>query len=110
MSVSTIADDSISSVDSCEITKKQTRGRVKIQTKFIQNKTRRYTTFSKRKSGIMKNAYELATLTGIDVMLLVESEIGKEQERKSNYDKVMNIIIFRSCLYLCNSEIKTNHN
>lgn len=33
---------------------KKTRGRVKIQMEYIQNKLRRYTTFSKRKSGIMK--------------------------------------------------------
>lgn len=36
--------------------KKKTRGRVKIEMEFIQNKLRRYTTFSKRKSGIMKKA------------------------------------------------------
>ena len=34
--------------------KKKTRGRVKIEMKFIANKLRRYTTFSKRKTGIMK--------------------------------------------------------
>ena len=34
--------------------KKKTRGRVKIEMKFISNKLRRYTTFSKRKTGIMK--------------------------------------------------------
>ena len=33
---------------------KKTRGRVKIEMKFIDNKLRRYTTFSKRKTGIMK--------------------------------------------------------
>ena len=33
---------------------KKTRGRVKIHMEYIQNKLRRYTTFSKRKSGIMK--------------------------------------------------------
>ena len=34
--------------------KKKTKGRVKIEMKFISNKLRRYTTFSKRKTGIMK--------------------------------------------------------
>ena len=43
---------------------KKTRGRVKVRMEFIKNKLRRYTTFSKRKTGIMKKAYELATLTG----------------------------------------------
>ena len=33
---------------------KKTRGRVKIDMKYIDNKLRRYTTFSKRKTGIMK--------------------------------------------------------
>ena len=80
--------------------KKKTRGRVKIEMKFITNKLRRYTTFSKRKTGIMKKvcihfdtpsqaqslysyvftfffqAYELSTLTGTQVMLLVASETG----------------------------------
>ncbi|VDK78926.1 unnamed protein product [Anisakis simplex] len=43
---------------------------------YIGNKLRRYTTFSKRKTGIMKKAYELSTLTGTQVMLLVASETG----------------------------------
>ncbi|UYV80936.1 SRF, partial [Cordylochernes scorpioides] len=55
---------------------KKTKGRVKIKMEFIDNKLRRYTTFSKRKTGIMKKAYELSTLTGTEVMLLVASETG----------------------------------
>eukprot|EP00117_Sycon_ciliatum_P040121 scpid48174/ scgid29539/ Serum response factor homolog; Protein blistered len=55
---------------------RKTRGRVKIKMEFIENKLRRYTTFSKRKTGIMKKAYELSTLTGTQVMLLVASETG----------------------------------
>lgn len=35
-------------------TAKKTKGRVKIKMEFIDNKLRRYTTFSKRKTGIMK--------------------------------------------------------
>lgn len=38
---------------------KKTRGRVKIEMQYIQNKLRRYTTFSKRKSGIMKKVSPL---------------------------------------------------
>lgn len=37
---------------------KKTRGRVKIKMEFIDNKLRRYTTFSKRKTGIMKKVGE----------------------------------------------------
>jgi len=33
---------------------KKTRGRVRIHMEYIPNKLRRYTTFSKRKSGMMK--------------------------------------------------------
>ncbi|KAG9510715.1 Serum response factor-like protein, partial [Fragariocoptes setiger] len=55
---------------------KKTKGRVRIKVEFIHNKLRRYTTFSKRKTGLMKKAFELATLTGTQVMLLVASETG----------------------------------
>ncbi|SCW03919.1 LAFE_0H01926g1_1 [Lachancea fermentati] len=50
--------------------------RRKIEIKFIQDKTRRHITFSKRKHGIMKKAYELSVLTGTQVLLLVVSETG----------------------------------
>lgn len=38
---------------------KKTKGRVKIKMEFIENKLRRYTTFSKRKTGIMKKVFLL---------------------------------------------------
>ena len=60
----------------CPPAGKKTKGRVKNKIEFIDNKLRRYTTFSKRKTGIMKKAYELSTLTGTQVMLLVASETG----------------------------------
>jgi len=54
----------------------QRRGRRKISIEYISDKSRRQITFSKRKAGIMKKAYELATLTGTQVLLLVASESG----------------------------------
>jgi len=51
-------------------------GRRKINIEFIKDKSRRHITFSKRKAGIMKKAYELSTLTGTQVLLLVASETG----------------------------------
>ncbi|KAI9279134.1 hypothetical protein BY458DRAFT_432185 [Sporodiniella umbellata] len=51
-------------------------GRRKIKIEYIEDKNRRHITFSKRKSGIMKKAYELSTLTGTQVLLLVVSETG----------------------------------
>lgn len=41
---------------------KKTRGRVRIEMQYIQNKLRRYTTFSKRKSGMMKKVASSRTL------------------------------------------------
>lgn len=55
---------------------KQQKERRKIEIKFIQDKSRRHITFSKRKAGIMKKAYELSVLTGTQVLLLVVSETG----------------------------------
>jgi len=54
----------------------ENRERRKIEIKFIQDKSRRHITFSKRKAGIMKKAYELSVLTGTQVLLLVVSETG----------------------------------
>jgi hypothetical protein len=51
-------------------------GRRKIKIEYIQERNRRHITFSKRKAGIMKKAYELSTLTGTQVLLLVASETG----------------------------------
>lgn len=48
----------------------------KIKIEYIGDKSKRNITFSKRKSGIMKKAYELSTLTGTQVLLLVASETG----------------------------------
>ncbi|XP_046810203.1 serum response factor homolog isoform X3 [Lucilia cuprina] len=77
-SVQDIVDESynIQSKKSPPANGKKTKGRVKIKMEYIDNKLRRYTTFSKRKTGIMKKAYELSTLTGTQVMLLVASETG----------------------------------
>merc|ERR1712137_710328 len=57
-------------------TPKKRGGRRKIKIEFIQNKSRRQITFSKRKAGLMKKAYELTTLTGTQALLLVASETG----------------------------------
>uniref|UniRef100_T1PH56 Serum response factor homolog n=1 Tax=Musca domestica TaxID=7370 RepID=T1PH56_MUSDO len=77
--VTEVVDDNYNSLQSKKsppANGKKTKGRVKIKMEYIDNKLRRYTTFSKRKTGIMKKAYELSTLTGTQVMLLVASETG----------------------------------
>ncbi|KAI9305029.1 hypothetical protein BJ944DRAFT_75703 [Cunninghamella echinulata] len=62
--------------DSTETPRKRNSGRRKIKIEYIEDKNRRHITFSKRKAGIMKKAYELSTLTGTQVLLLVVSETG----------------------------------
>lgn len=53
---------------------KKTKGRVKIKMEFIDNKLRRYTTFSKRKTGIMKKvSHSIATLFDHLVIIYVIS-------------------------------------
>ncbi|KAJ7852937.1 SRF-type transcription factor (DNA-binding and dimerization domain)-domain-containing protein, partial [Mycena olivaceomarginata] len=43
---------------------------------FLQDKSKRGITFCKRKAGIMKKAYELSTLTGSQILLIVVAETG----------------------------------
>lgn len=55
--VSDMSEDTYSSLQSKKSPPsngKKTKGRVKIKMEYIENKLRRYTTFSKRKTGIMK--------------------------------------------------------
>lgn len=57
--------------------KKATKtGRKKIRMAYIEGKNKRSVTFSKRKKGIMKKAYELNMLTKSQILLLVASESG----------------------------------
>ncbi|RUS13420.1 hypothetical protein BC937DRAFT_95361 [Endogone sp. FLAS-F59071] len=70
-------DDIDDESDDDETPKPEKRaGRRKIKIEYIDDKSRRHITFSKRKAGIMKKAYELSTLTGTQVLLLVVSETG----------------------------------
>ncbi|KAI5190117.1 hypothetical protein NECID01_0810 [Nematocida sp. AWRm77] len=65
------------SADSDEISSfRANRGRKKIKMEFIKDKSRRGVTFSKRKKGIMKKAYELNVLTKCEILLVVASETG----------------------------------
>ncbi|GAA6018364.1 hypothetical protein JCM10207_000819 [Rhodosporidiobolus poonsookiae] len=51
-------------------------GRKRIAIEYIDDKPRRHVTFTKRKGGLMKKGYELSTLTGTDVLILIVSESG----------------------------------
>ncbi|GJW53902.1 transcription factor, MADS-box [Tanacetum coccineum] len=52
-------------------------GRGKVELKRIEDKTSRQVSFSKRRSGLMKKAYELAELCDVDLALLVFSPRDK---------------------------------
>lgn len=52
-------------------------GRVKVQIKKIENTTNRQVTFSKRRNGLMKKAYELSVLCDVDVALVMFSPSGR---------------------------------
>ncbi|KAL0544474.1 hypothetical protein IC582_019590 [Cucumis melo] len=52
-------------------------GRVKLQIKRIENTTNRQVTFSKRRNGLIKKAYELSILCDIDIALIMFSPSGR---------------------------------
>ncbi|KAJ9170323.1 hypothetical protein P3X46_018439 [Hevea brasiliensis] len=52
-------------------------GRVKLPIKRIENNTNRQVTFSKRRNGLIKKAYELAILCDIDIALIMFSPSGR---------------------------------
>ncbi|PHT29373.1 MADS-box transcription factor 23 [Capsicum baccatum] len=54
-------------------TVKKTQGRRKIAIKPIDNQNSRHVTFSKRRSGLFKKATELCILTGVEIVILVQS-------------------------------------
>ncbi|KAH9297142.1 hypothetical protein KI387_028824, partial [Taxus chinensis] len=55
-------------------------GRGKIEIKRIENSTNRQVTFSKRRSGLLKKAYELSVLCDAEVALVIFSSRGKLYE------------------------------
>ena len=54
-------------------------GRRKIEIEYIEDKIRRHITFSKRKAGISKKAYELSRLTGAQVRVAVRVSFAAGQ-------------------------------
>ena len=58
-------------------------GRGKVQLKRIENKINRQVTFSKRRSGLLKKAFELGVLCDAEVALIVFSPRGRLYEYAS---------------------------
>lgn len=59
-------------------------GRGKVELKRIENQTNRQVTFSKRRSGLFKKAYELSILCDAEVALLLFSPSGKAYQFASH--------------------------
>ncbi|KAK4410759.1 Agamous-like MADS-box protein MADS1 [Sesamum angolense] len=59
-------------------------GRGKVELKRIENPTNRQVTFSKRRSGLLKKAFELSVLCDAEVALLVFSPSGKSYQFSSH--------------------------
>ncbi|KAL8233031.1 hypothetical protein R6Q57_002809 [Mikania cordata] len=58
--------------------------RGKVVLKKIENLTNRQVTFSKRRHGLLKKAYELSVLCDVDVALIIFSQKGKLYEFSSS--------------------------
>nr|XP_018625082.1 MADS-box protein AGL42-like [Nicotiana tomentosiformis]XP_018625083.1 MADS-box protein AGL42-like [Nicotiana tomentosiformis]XP_018625085.1 MADS-box protein AGL42-like [Nicotiana tomentosiformis]XP_033511057.1 MADS-box protein AGL42-like [Nicotiana tomentosiformis]XP_033511058.1 MADS-box protein AGL42-like [Nicotiana tomentosiformis]XP_033511059.1 MADS-box protein AGL42-like [Nicotiana tomentosiformis]XP_033511060.1 MADS-box protein AGL42-like [Nicotiana tomentosiformis] len=58
--------------------------RGKVQMKRIENATSRQVTFSKRRNGIMKKAYELSVLCDAEVAVIIFSQKGRLYEFSSS--------------------------
>ena len=73
-------------------------GRAKISMKLISNEKSRMVTYSKRKKGLKKKAYELSTLCGVDVCMIIYGPIQKDNsnelaiwpENQENVEKMIN--------------------
>ncbi|RVX18104.1 MADS-box transcription factor 13 [Vitis vinifera] len=59
-------------------------GRGKVELKRIENSTSRQVTFSKRKNGLLKKAFELSILCDAEVALLIFSPSGKAYQFASH--------------------------
>lgn len=59
-------------------------GRVKLQIKRIENTTNRQVTFSKRRNGLIKKAYELSVLCDVDIALIMFSPSGRVNHFSGN--------------------------
>ena len=57
-------------------------GRGRVELKRIENKINRQVTFSKRRNGLLKKAYELSVLCDAEVALIIFSSRGKLRVRE----------------------------
>ncbi|XP_048138526.1 MADS-box protein AGL42-like isoform X2 [Rhodamnia argentea] len=69
--------------------------RGKVQLRRIENATSRQVTFSKRRTGLLKKAYELSVLCDAEVAVIVFSQKGRLYNFSSNSEIQMTIDRYR---------------
>ncbi len=74
-------------------------GRGRVELKRIENKVNRQVTFAKRRSGLLKKAYELSILCDAEVALIIFSNRGKLYEFCSGPTRYIYIYILYFYLY-----------
>ncbi|KAL4361538.1 hypothetical protein GQ457_04G038780 [Hibiscus cannabinus] len=79
--------------------------RGKVQMKRIENATSRQVTFSKRRSGLLKKAYELYVLCDAEVAVIVFSHRGRLYEFSSSNNMQTTIERYRKCMKEAQTDI-----
>ncbi|XP_043726057.1 agamous-like MADS-box protein MADS4 isoform X1 [Telopea speciosissima] len=74
-------------------------GRGRVELKRIENKINRQVTFTKRRNGVLKKAYELSVLCDAEVALIVFSTRGKLYEFCSSSSMFKTIERYQKCSY-----------
>ncbi|KAK1436498.1 hypothetical protein QVD17_02278 [Tagetes erecta] len=74
-------------------------GRGRVEVKRIENKINRQVTFSKRRNGLFKKAYELSVLCDAEVALIIFSNAGKLYDFSSTSSMVKTLEKYHRCSY-----------
>ncbi|XP_050150804.1 MADS-box protein EJ2-like isoform X4 [Malus sylvestris] len=74
-------------------------GRGKVELKRIENKSNRQVTFSKRRNGLLKKAFELSVLCDAEVALIIFSGRGKLYEFSSSLSMMKTLERYQRCSY-----------
>ncbi|WOK99350.1 MADS-box transcription factor 1-like isoform X1 [Canna indica] len=74
-------------------------GRGRVELRRIENKINRQVSFSKRRNGLLKKAYELSVLCDAEVALIIFSSRGKLFEFCSSSSMLKAIERYRRCSY-----------
>ncbi|KAK3009665.1 hypothetical protein RJ639_013841, partial [Escallonia herrerae] len=74
-------------------------GRGRVELKRIEKKINRQVTFSKRRNGLLKKAYELSVLCDAEVALIIFSNRGKLYEFCSSSSMLQTLEKYHKCSY-----------